>query len=524
MSGLSSGAAGGVGIGERDKGKGGKAAREGRGSFRWPYPGISVFIFSLLIFAPVLSFNFVRYDDPDHIYQNPAYNPPTWGKISRFWVNPYQSIYMPVTYTVWGGCAELSWRGNGGMNPFLFHLANLLAYAVSGVLVFAILLEMGFARMASMLGGLIFAVHPVHVESVAWATDLKDVLSGMLALAALWFYLRSWGRRGWWYAAATILFVLALLAKPSVAVLPVIAGILDWGYFGRTVWRIAGGLAVWVVLAVIALLIARGAQPAMVHPSLFARIGVAGDAAAFYLGHALAPIWIGVDYGRSPRWLMQQPIFYVNWMIPVAVALMIWRYGSKVVAVGAVIFGVALLPVLGLSPFDFQQHSTVADRYLYLSILGLSMIAAAAVQRWPRWGMGIVVGVAVLYGYKTLRHEWVWRDTRSLFAQALEVNPDSDLGNNAMGIIYADESMASFDAKKIEQSVAYFRRAVASNPISAGEHANLATALLMAGNRQKAEEEVRIVKQLKPGTKRMQQMDELLSGKAQGFSMDNGSQ
>jgi hypothetical protein len=481
------------------------------------HPPSFIILITLLIFAPVCTFGFVGYDDTYNISANPAYNPPNWTGILQAWHRPYLSMYIPATYTAWGGIAKLAW-GEGRLNPHLFHLANLLVHVLAGVLVYGILRQLRFGDLPACLGALVFVAHPVQVEPVAWVTGLKDVLSGTLGLLAIWLYLRR-GKIAYWLA--TIAFVLAMLAKPTAAIVPVLALILDC-WILKIGWRRSlRALSVWFILAAADLTIAKLVQPAgAMHVSLAARPGIAGDALAFYLAHVIAPLQLAVDYGRSPSWLIQQPIIWMNWLIPVVVGLMLWRYGRRVARPAFAIFVAALLPTLGLTTFDFQQHSTVADRYLYLAMLGVAMIVAAVAQRWPRRGVMAILIFLAFCCCQTFFHEWVWSDTERLFRQTLAVNPTSDLANNAIGMIVGDQAMARDDPVLREESITYFERAIASNPTSLPAHYNLATALVMAGQKERAAEELDVLRQLDPGSVRTEQMDNLLSGHGKWFSVD----
>src|SRR5262249_44089281 len=136
-------------------------------------------------------------------------------------------MYIPVVYTAWWTLAHVP--ASAGLNPVAFHAANLVVHLLSAIVVYEILLLLIGSRYAACAGALIFAVHPLQTEAVAWATGMKDCLSGLLALGAIWQYLvarrsNSIGR----YVLASAIFVLALLAKPSTVAVPVICAVLDW--------------------------------------------------------------------------------------------------------------------------------------------------------------------------------------------------------------------------------------------------------------------------------------------------------
>jgi protein O-mannosyl-transferase len=480
------------------------------------HPIFIIIVFGILIFAPVCTFGFIGYDDSYNISANPVYNPPEWTGILQAWHRPYLSMYIPATYTAWGAIAELAW-GDGRLDPHLFHLANLLTHVLGGVLVYAILRQLRFGDLPACLGALLFVVHPVQVEPVAWVTGLKDVLSGTLGLLSIWLYLRQ---RKTVYFLATIAFILAMLAKPTAAIVPVLVLILDFCVLKIDWHRSVKALSVWFILAAADLVVSKLVQPATaIHVQVIARPGIAGDAVAFYLVHIIAPLHLAVDYGRSPLWLLHQPIIWVNWLIPVGIGLMLWRHARKIAWPAFLIFVAALFPTLGLTTFDFQQHSTVADRYLYLAMLGVAMIVAAVAQRWPKRGVMAILIFLVFFSCQTLFHEWVWRDTEGLFRQTLAVNPSSDIANNAIGMIVGDRAMTRNDPVLREESITYFERAMASNPTSLPAHYNLATALLMAGQKERAARELDVLRQLDPDGARMPQMDNLLSGHGKWLSV-----
>ena len=192
--------------------------------------GVLLALIALAVFGRVLGHHFLEcWDDGGSIVWNPAYNPPRPANLLNFWLHPpRQRFYVPITYTIWGLVALGARRpGVGGewatFNPAPFHALNLVAHILSAVLVFVILRRLVRSRWPAWLGALLFALHPIQVESVAWAATMYTPLSGMLCLWAIWQYLlysdaREAGHRGAakHYILATIGFVLALLTKPAV--------------------------------------------------------------------------------------------------------------------------------------------------------------------------------------------------------------------------------------------------------------------------------------------------------------------
>jgi Flp pilus assembly protein TadD len=461
----------------------------------------------LLVFLPVLSFEFLTLDDGIHIYENRYLQNLTWGSILHFWGGPHENLYIPLTYTVWAILTGLSGLlpGGGGsfFNPHLFHAANLLAHLGASFTVFLILRELldGNER-AALIGAVIFAVHPLQVEAVAWVTAFRDVFSVFWALLALLYYVR-YGKRGGWaggyrrgYWLAATFFGLALLAKPGVVVLPLLAGMI--GYLGlrRPLRRIVIELSPWLALAGPVVVVTSLSQPGL--PGDFVagwgqRLLIAGDAVSFYLAKLLWPVGLCADYGRSPRFLLDHGWVWITGLLPFfAVLLLFWKAGRSW-SLAAGLFVAGLLPVLGLIPFDFQQVSSVADRYLYLAMLGPALAAGLLANRYrTRSCMAGWAAVLVLLGVFSamqLRH---WENSRACYTNTLKENPNSWYANNNLGTL-------ALDVGDYGQAEALFRKAIALRPDFPEANNNLGLALAGAGRKREAFEAYKKAIEVAPG-------------------------
>jgi hypothetical protein len=387
---------------------------------------------TLLAFGRSLSNQFLTFDDEPLIYANPHLNPPDAAGLAWQWSNPYWFMYTPVTSTAWWAIAQI----HGAHDPFCFHAANLIVHFVAGWLCFLILRLLIQSDWAAAAGAVLFLVHPLQAEPVAWATGMKDLLSGCLALAAIWAYLRFLqSRRGLTYLLATWLFVLALLAKPSTVVVPLICMAIEVIWLGGSWRRAAAWLAPWAIPAVAIAVVAGRVQPAVGGP-IWTRPLVAGDALAFYLAKLVFPVNLGIDYGRTTEMVVQS--HPLNWLVPVAAAVLIFIFRrNRAILAGATIFGLALLPVLGLKPFKFQLYSTVADRYVYLAMLGPALVAAALLKQRPKATLVAVV-ILVLLAVKSMIQSTYWFDSETLYRHAIETNPTSLLAHNNLGVVLAD--------------------------------------------------------------------------------------
>jgi protein O-mannosyl-transferase len=398
---------------------------------------------------------FTNWDDSHTVVENVRLAPPTAKSLRWMWENPQADLYVPVTYTVWWALARASSTSGPDKSvthdPHVFHAANVALHVLAAVMAFVVVRRLlrrvsddsTRIDLAAGIGAMLFAVHPVQVECVAWVSGLKDVLAGLLALVAIDRYLvyatlpreRS-SLRATAYVLAMLATAAAMLAKPSaVAVAPIVA-MLDVFVLRRRAVDVLRGTIPLFLMTVPTILIGRHFQPAAalttgVSPGL--RPLVATDALAYYAWKLLAPLRLCVDYGRHPSFAVASGAVWWTWLVPAALGTLAWlvRRRAPLVAAGAGVFVVALLPVLGLVPFDFQEYSTVADHYLYLPMLGVALIAAqVVVASRPAFvvsaGIVIIAALAVL----SFGQSGVWRDSGTLFAHQVDVNGESWLGHN----------------------------------------------------------------------------------------------
>ncbi len=456
-------------------------------------------------FARVHSFDFVAWDDNENITENYLYQPSPSVHLFELWTVPYYAAYIPITRLVW---AALVTPGTGGgaatFDPHPFHVVNLVLHAVNAGLAFLILRFFVRKDWAAALGALVFALHPLQVEPVSWVTGLKDVLSGFFSLLAAWLYLcyihalrngppkdpSAHNRRMLMIAAATVSYALGLLSKSSTVTLPLILVWLDY-LLGESSANVEDGakqapavplsrlglMLGWVLAAIPIILLTKQAEDAagiripMVH--IWQRPFVAGDTLAFYLGKSVAPVNLGPDYGRTPTWLMHHGWAYAMVAVPVVLLAAAWAVRKRAIwpLASLGIFVLALLPVTGITPFDFQAISTVADRYMYVAMLGVALAFASVVSMLPEkpaWVVGVLLICAL--AFLTERQIPAWRSTHSLFSQGMKVNPNSPVCWMSLGRVLDDQG-------HLDEAIAYYRKAVALNPASEQAHNNLGQGL-----------------------------------------------
>ena len=429
------------------------------------------------------------WDDLSFIASEPALE--DFAGLKRIWFAPMEveePFYRPLTYTTFWLEHKL-W----GFTPNGYHVVNVLLHAANAVLLWRILLAL--AVPGAWIVAAVFVVHPLHVESVAWAIERKDVLSGLLYLACVATWLRFLAAReaaggrtvaaNWrLYGLALALLTAGLLAKNMVATLPAALLILQWWRRGSvTLTDIALVLPFFLVAAAFAaldLLLVSTKTPAEFDFSFVERLLIASRAIWFYVGKLAWPADLAVIY---TRWDVQvgDPIAWLPLVAGLAVAAMLWLYRVRLgrgPLAGALFFVVTLSPTLGFVNHTYMLFAFVADRYQYLAGIGALAVAigagAVAAKRLPdAWCRAAAVGgvaVLVLLGALTWRQAAVYRDETTFFQHIVATNPD------AVGA-HLNLSKALFMENRFEEALAAARIAVAQRPDSHDALVNLAAAL-----------------------------------------------
>lgn len=466
---------------------------------------------------------FTSWDDGLTIAANPRLNPPTLDGLAWHWANAHMSLYIPLTYSVWwvvAWVASLFVPADAPLPAWPFALANVMLHAGVAMLVYLLVLRLANHRTGAALAAAVFAVHPLQVEAVAWLSGTKDLLAGLLVLSVLLLYLHAVDPRRHDADAidtrglllAALVTFLATLAKPTAIVTPLLAFAVDTLALRRRPSQALRSCTYLLAAIVPALIWTPLVQSGPRHAPLGItdRLLVAGDALAFYLVKLVRPARLGIDYGRTPEAVLALPSSRFVWLIPATVAavLVVMRRREPLLALGGAWLLIAILPVLGLVPFDFQQYSTVADHYAYLPLAGAAVwigwVAAAHRVAPPLIGL-LVIAMVIRSAAQTD----VWRDGRSLFENARAVNPDSFAAHNSLAAIELTAGNAAEAARLAQRSIELrpnrveafvtfasakaalgelelaeqaFRRAIEIAPNDAKPYAGLAGLLAQRGN------------------------------------------
>lgn len=443
-------------------------------------------VLSILVVATLATYlslcwcNFTTWDDNQNVSQNPYLNPPTIEGVAHFWSAPHMFLYIPMTYTVWGALAavaQLDEPSPSGiwLNPSIFHLANVLVHLLAVLAAYQLLLALTRRRWPACAGALLFALHPVQVESVAWVAGMKDVLCGMFSICALWQYVvfaqdqaedadAALSPRPWLhYGLATAALVLAMLSKPSAMTVPLSAAVLDRWIVRRSWRRIGTALWPWAILGLACAFYAHNVQPvgASFDPGrIWQRPLLMGAALAFYLYKLIFPLHLAIQYDESPQVLLTGRWIYVAWLIPAGVALIVWLWRKRApwAVAAAGIFFLSTLPVLGLVPFQFERLSLTADHYLYVAMIGPALALAFALGclrgRSLRIAAGFCAAALAALALRSALQTATWRDTQTLFEHELAVNPRSDLAYNKLASLALDKNDTQTAEKLTQESLA----------------------------------------------------------------------
>jgi len=454
-----------------------------------------------LVFLPALQNDWVNWDDTGNFLENPAYRGLGWAQIKWMWTTELLRHYIPLSWMTLGLDYKL-W----GMNPFGYHLSNVLLHTASAVVFYLLALAIfkitipadaeASVAWGALFAALFFALHPLRVESVAWVTERRDVLSGLLYLLAILSYVHAYTpgrpiRRKYYWLSLTS-FALALLSKEIVVTLPALLLLLDI----YPLRRLPTSPRRWIAPPVRAVWLEKIPFFALAAALLVHMFFVSNEALfdtedgsgwlikvtapiynlAFYLWKTLVPVHLSPVYS-FPKEIdpaaasFEMSVFVV--LTITAAAIVLRRKWPALLTVW-VAYILMLSPVLG---FVATGPHLPNDRNTYLACLGWALLAGAAILLWwrssrtLRWlPVGTASVVVLMLAALTAQQILVWRDSDSLWTQALRVEPSYTAYNNMAALLASrgDDLWAAED----------FRKALALKPDYSPAHIGLGGALL----------------------------------------------
>jgi len=492
---------------------------------------VVVSLVSLSVFLPAVRNGFVHWDDGTNVVANPYFRGFGWTQLRWMWTNHLMEHYVPLTWMSFGLDYTI-WK----QRSFGYHLTNILLHSVNAGLFFCLavaLLKLARSpdsdrKRAPLIWGaafaaLFFSLHPLRVESVAWVTERRDVLSGCFYLLALLAYLRRFPTeqhrpvQAKYYWLCLALFIASVLSKEITVTLPAALLILDVYPLRRLAsapsqWFTPTARRVWIEkVPFLAVSVADGIMTmyvAVKHhlPESIQALGwiprltITVYGMAFYLLKTIAPLHLSALYPltgyktdalAAPFWMSAAAVLAVT-----VAAVALRRRFPGLLAVW-VLYTITLLPVGGIIHNGTQ---ITADRYSYLSCLGWALLAGVGMSagwrvasRWPALRMllaGFAVLVCVVLGWRTRTQIHVWHDSETLWSSVVAVEP-SALALNSLGAAYADEGDSL-------GAIELYHRAIAMDTGYGLAHNNLGLAYLDLNRLDDAMREFRIAQQLMP--------------------------
>lgn len=408
-------------------------------------PALAVALLAAVTHLPALRNGFVNFDDVFTILHNPLVTDPTPADLRAVWTGFAFGNYQPLTVLSLALDHALA-----GPDPRWFHAVNVLLHALNAGLVTLLARRVLREGSAALLAGALFAVHPLHVESVAWASQRKDVLFVALGLAAALAWLRradGGGRR--WTVAAAALFVAACLAKATAVTLAAVLPLLAWFAAGREGWRrVRVGTAVLAALAlgfgVLAVAAQRSADfvVAAGRYSLAERVQAVGLGFMTYLGKFVAPVRQSAFYPWPEDGLPATAWLAVTATVLVLAVTLVLLRRRHAAGLGLAMYALTVAPMLQFLPIG---SFLLAERFTYLPGVGVMLAAGAGFatlrSRRPGWSRGLVAAAVLLVvGYTAVLvpRLGVWRDSITLWNDVLAKHPDAWLALNNRGIALAE--------------------------------------------------------------------------------------
>lgn len=424
---------------------------------------ILIGLIALLLYLPAIHFPFISFDDAGLIVLNPFIRELSPRTLRLVFSSYDPELYIPLTF--------ISYQVDyliGGLDPSIYHVTNILLHAMNAMLVFFVMNVWRRDAVLAAVVALLFAVHPINTEAVAWASARKDLLSSVFLLLSTLAFLRSEqsrDRRGG--ALAIALFACALLAKVTVLVLPFVLLLMLWmdrPLTRRDVRRVLPFVALSVIFGIIALF---GKSGNFAQHSLWLYPLLAAKDVAFSLMHILLPWHYAVLYPQTTPVTLLSAEFALPALVTIGlIAMMIVLCKrARIVTAGLAIFLTFLLP----SFLTFSKDGGLyfaSDRYAYVAALGIFFLIASGL-RWAYRQSSTVLAQrtivaacgAVLIGLtvQTYRQEQVWHDAITLFTHATQLYPNAAVAWNDIGSAYMDD-------KNTEKALRNFQQAISVNP------------------------------------------------------------
>jgi tetratricopeptide (TPR) repeat protein len=430
---------------------------------------------ALLVFGQVRNFDFVNYDDNKYVSENPhVLNGLTADNVIWAFTTGFAEFWHPLTWLSLMLDRQLSFPG--GANPAGFHITNLIFHIANTLILFLILRQMTQKLWQSAFVAALFALHPLHVESVAWIAERKDVLSTFFWLLTMWAYAHYVKNpKLKWYLISLILFALGIMAKPMLVTLPFVLLLLDYwplDRISRFQWKILYRLVLekipFIVLAiassVITFLVQQSGRVVTSFDQLPLKFRIANVFISYvrYMEKLFYPSRLAAFY---PHPLENVSVLYavISAILLLAVTILVLRLAKnhRYLVTGWFWYLGTLVPVIGIVQVGSQAY---ADRYTYITLTGLFIIIAWGLpqllkklpQRKIALGVSTVIVLTTL-GICAHRQTSYWKNSVTLFSHALSVTQNNYVAYDGLGAAYGSLG-------RIDEAIDAFKQAVRIKP------------------------------------------------------------
>jgi protein O-mannosyl-transferase len=433
-----------------------------------------------LVYWPSIHGDFVM-DDDMLLTDNTLIKSP--DGLHLIWFSTQPIDYWPITNSSFW----IEWR-LWGMNPTGYHVINIVLHIINCLLIWLVLTRL--AIPGAFLAAVLVAIHSVNVESVAWISQQKNLLSLMFFLLSIGCFLKSEGLTNRWYGLSLLTFVLAMLSKGSVAVLPILLLLIIWWQSGkvttRNLWQMAPFFAVAIALTAVNISFQTHGTENVIRSVTFAqRLAGAGGVIWFYLYKTFVPLNLSFVY---PQWTIDvaNPLWWLPLIGVLVVTVILWA--QRPVPIGRTIlftwifFCVALLPVLGFVDVGFMKYSLVADHYLYLAIIPIMALVAAAISRLLNAASQLLrssTAVATIALISVMA--WLCWTQSQLYAGPIKLYEATLLRNPDSSLVHANLSVDLINAGRIDDAVTHAQKALQITPDYGRAHLALGVGLTKLG-------------------------------------------
>jgi len=471
---------------------------------------IALVAVTFAVFAQTLGHEFVNYDDPAYVSENENIRSGlNWHSVAWAFTHVHSQNWHPLTTMSHMLDCQLF-----GLKPGAHHFVNVLLHSASAVLLFLLLEQMtrnrgGIATLwSSAFVAAIFAIHPLHVESVAWISERKDVLSGLFFMLTLLAYFRYTRKPNIWrYLVMSILFAGGLMSKPMLVTLPIVLLLLDYWPLNRFEQSNAVKLvlekvplAVLSIASAVVTLIVQNEGIGLVRPEVLPLSWRFTNALSVYLIYVWQMIWpanlaLGYSHpGSLPIW---EVAGLAALLIAIFLCIFAGRKRSPYLNVGWAWYLIMLLPVIGLVQVGGQSH---ADRYTYLPQVGLYIAATWGVvdlSRWRRYPSPVLgAAAAIILTALSLRaasQVWYWHDSERLWRHVLAVTTQNEVAHLGLG-------RSLLEQKRLDGGIIEYESAAKIGQPNPDIETTLANLLLKQGRMEEAIQHYQNVLRLEPSS------------------------